>query len=237
MDPMAKRATVDAPDADATGLLLDAPRTRLSTNAGGYYCGHVFYVLQHRARLSRTAAGAVRAGFLHVPREPNGSEHLPAGERFADLRAVLDAALAGAADEMRDAGVQPRLLITGFGAFLDVSDNITGAYTGHRESTEALQQAHPDLSLAFTTLPVDDRCLDPAHGASIERATAAHGATAVIALGVARSREDFTVESVPDDSGLEHEGSLRHATGRAIRSRGPAAPWLADCIRRGATRG
>jgi pyrrolidone-carboxylate peptidase len=153
----------DTPDAAATGVLLDAPRTALSTNAGGYYCGHVFFVLQRRARLSRTAAGQVRAGFLHVPREPNGSERRPAPERFAALRRVLD-------------------------------------------------------------------------GASIERAVAAHEATAVIALGVARSREDFTVESVPDDSGLEHEGALRHAGGRAIRCRGPASSWLADCVRRGARR-
>jgi pyrrolidone-carboxylate peptidase len=226
----------DTPDAAATGVLLDAPRTALSTNAGGYYCGHVFFLLQRRARLSRTAAGQVRAGFLHVPREPNGSERRPAPERFAALRRVLDAALVGAAEEMTAAGVSPRLLVTGFGAFLDVANNITGAFTSDRASTAALQQAHPSLVLGFATLPVDDRCLDPAHGASIERAVAAHEATAVIALGVARSREDFTVESVPDDSGLEHEGALRHAGGRAIRCRGPASSWLADCVRRGARR-
>jgi pyrrolidone-carboxylate peptidase len=227
-------AAADSPDVASTSILLEAPRTTTSSNAGTYYCGHVFYALVHRVRLSRTPAGDVRAGFLHVPREPTGAERAPPVERFAALRAVLDAALAGVAEEMAAGDVAPRLLITGFGPFLDVRDNITGAFVGHAPTIDALRRAHPSLELGFAMLPVDDCSLRPTHGASIERAVVAHDATAAIAMGVARSRAAFTVESVPDDGGLEHGGELRHDPGRPIRCRGPAAPWLADCVRRGA---
>ncbi len=203
------------------------PKTVRSTKAGAYFCEHVFYAALATASTLKSIAcddrGEPLVGFLHVPGEPDtpGSP-----DRHAATVAVLREALVRWTQWLP---TDARVLITGFGPFLSVTDNPTGALVADVGALISLfddgaSVSEPSGSLCGTVaghnialhprlLDVDATCIDDA-GASIQglmRQTMPH---AVLSLGVARRRQDFTVESLATDANFCDHGGVCTADAR-----------------------
>ena len=136
-------------------LLPTGPEVRLSEDAGGYYCAHVFFLANQLACQAAARPGLVEnghgeplVGFLHVPRDPActfAAPVVPQVVRHAKTRVVVAAALRGYVEDALAADVSGpvRLLVTGFGPFRDVLSNPTGDFVSREENLRTC------LALAF----------------------------------------------------------------------------------------
>lgn len=200
-----------------------------SREAGAYYCEHVLLGAQHAAlgppsSVSLDEAGDPRLGFLHVPGE---GDCVGDPERHACTLEVAVRCLDGLA---RGLPGRPRALVTGFGAFGEVTDNPTGHFVTDPRWTARLVRALPRLELSTRELSVDASCIDGGPG-SIQALMRELQPELVLCLGVARGDARYRVECrATDDNLLAHGGAPEladashdelHALVRAIRSAAP----------------
>lgn len=225
-------------------MIAPLPDVRESDDAGRYYCAHSLYLAHELAReaeapLVHDERGRPFAGFLHVPADPQatGAPAVPDEERHERTRAVVGAALAGwlPALAARTDDDELRVLVTGFGAFREVTDNPTGAFVRARANGaaalrlglgEALVELDEEegglrarvavgeqlrtVALHLVPLPVDDRCLAPDGEGSLRAALLHTRAHAWLGLGACRS-SCYRVEVAPSDVGLVRvQGRWRH---------------------------
>jgi len=177
---------------------------------------------------------------LHVPGETAVSRlNRSPADRFVELRLVLSRLLHGAMLELKEAAIPLRILLTGFGPFLEVKDNPTGSFVTDPAQQDLLSQAvqarfpGAPIRLSFAMLPVAAESLNPSAAHCLPRLLQTFSPSAVIAMGVARERRNYTIETVPDDAGLRTAPLWRHISGKLATRRGPANTWLADCYQRG----
>jgi pyrrolidone-carboxylate peptidase len=112
-----------------------APGIVKSQDAGGYYCGHLYFLLHQVVKTPRPLSERFEAGpcvgFLHVPQDewmtvPRGTKtpverHLSLHEIWTDIfRGLLARQVSGL-----------RLLISGFGPFAQVTHNPTEDFIEH----------------------------------------------------------------------------------------------------------
>lgn len=230
------------------------PPVRRSRDAGAYYCAHTLFALHHRppSTVLKAEDGQPLAGFLHVPPDPSttGERNAPPpNDRFADLRPVVAWALAGLEAMARPqlgAGEHWSVLLTGFGAFRDVTDNPTGAFVQNLdEVARAVAQAFGNAArgddrvssdsvvVVPRLLPVDDRLLNAKAANSLEALCEEYGPHSVLSLGVSRS-PTFDIETQPNDAGLSRtDGTWRHEANRPAREILSETLVLAEAIERG----
>ena len=205
-----------------------------STDAGAYYCGHIFFAADQYCRANQIALdqfGTPRVGFLHIPRDEacvNGKHD------FQDFAKVL---LRG----LRRLPLGYRVLLTGFGPFGDVASNPTGALFSRSEELLALlrpvfarARALPSSDgvvidtgtnlLTFVTLPVDDRALDPSDAQSITAHIKRLRPDFVWMNGVGKA--GFAVETQLDDRGLS---ACAHDESPATMTRENLTLWRLLC--------
>ncbi len=248
-DGLAPGAGVVGAGVVGAAMRVDDVDVYASTNAGNYYCGHLFYLLSRWA-LQADGRGA---GFLHVPadRWTTGAPAAPATDRHARTRVVIAAALRGIAD----AGVHQRVLVTGYGAFSGVVDNPTGAFVASSQQLSAalsrsvgaarvgsdtdagLPTLHAGgLTVARMQLAVDDTALHAHAPGSLAAALSAFEPHAVIAMGVHRADANYRVEQTPTSAGLRTHAvapSHSHDDVGACDVL-PDNTWLLQAIARGA---
>lgn len=125
-----------------------------SSEAGGYYCEHTLFSTLDEATKEGSSVvegdGGKLAGFLHLPDDEqtyDKAEVADQGKRHADTRKVVGAAFRGYFDQISLRGGvadgEPyRIMITGFGSFMDsIQNNPTGDFAAHEENLTAAMQA------------------------------------------------------------------------------------------------
>jgi pyrrolidone-carboxylate peptidase len=122
----------------------------LGTDPGNFYCEHMFFSTQEKAAepgcsILADAQGERFCGFLHFPRDPETTldpSTPPArsqAERHAETREIVARAIRGWSEAIApQIGQEPlRILLTGYGAFMDVRNNPTGDFVSHQENLDA----------------------------------------------------------------------------------------------------
>jgi len=125
-----------------------------SSEAGGYYCEHTLFSTLDQASQPGSSVvqgdGGALAGFLHVPDDKqtyDSAEVADQAKRHEDTRKVVGAAFRGYFDQISLRGGvadgEPyRILITGFGKFMDdIRNNPTGDFVAHEANLTAAMQA------------------------------------------------------------------------------------------------
>ncbi len=125
-----------------------------SSEAGGYYCEHtLFSTLDEASKPGSSVVqgeGGPLAGFLHLPDDEqtyDKAEVADQAKRHENTRKVVGAAFRGYFDQISLRGGvadgEPyRILITGFGTFMDsIQNNPTGDFAAHEENLTAAMQA------------------------------------------------------------------------------------------------
>jgi hypothetical protein len=127
-------------------------QVELSDNRGfGYYCDHLFFMLQTVAArpgssIKRNAHGESLVGFLHVPRDDfafSTTGPYTQESRHGKTRIVLAHLLRGYYEDIFEAKPSvntARVLLTGFGPFELTVNNPTGDFVSHAENMDAAMQ-------------------------------------------------------------------------------------------------
>jgi hypothetical protein len=190
-----------------------------STDAGGFYCEHCFYVAHVVARPDTVV------GFLHVPPQRSDATQQ---RRHRHTRLVVAAALRGLLNEL--AG-DVDVLLTGFEPWGEVTRNPSGDFVGHVGNLDAamsvvgapgrgrLRRTNDDgwtardyrvdgrrVSLWPHVLPVDDGAIDGGHR-SVQAGIAACRPHVVLSLGVHRRTDRHRVEHIASDRHLRRSAS------------------------------
>ena len=206
--------TIDlAPLAQYGDVVVDA-----STDAGGFYCEHCFYVAHVVAHPDTIV------GFLHVPPARNDRTQL---QRHRHTRLVVGAALRGLLNEL--AG-DVDVLLTGFEPWGEVTRNPSGDFVGHvgnldaamtvvgasgrgRRRTNGSGWSARDyrvdgrrVSLWPHVLPVDDGAIDGGPR-SVQAGIAACSPRVVLSLGVHRRTDRHRVEHIASDRHLRRSAA------------------------------
>jgi hypothetical protein len=145
--------------ADGSRLDVTRPRTDLPSrmieregfvvehgdDPGDYYCEHALFVQQRfafEAGILKNAHGESLTGFLHVPHDEHtgkpADEPIDASQRYARHREVVGAAVFGFfhdAKKMTQEDV--RILITGYGPFMSITNNPAGGFVSDRSNIDA----------------------------------------------------------------------------------------------------
>ena len=125
-----------------------------SSEAGGYYCEHTLFSTLDEATKEGSSVvegeGGKLAGFLHLPDDEqtyDKAEVADQAKRHDKTRKVVGAAFRGYFDQISLRGGvadgEPyRIMITGFGSFMDsIQNNPTGDFAAHEENLTAAMQA------------------------------------------------------------------------------------------------
>jgi len=172
-------------------MSTDNATVRHGTDAGDYYCEHMFFMAQNAASLPdasvlRNDRGEHMVGFLHVPgdsyryQEP-GTGGYTLAERHIGTREVVGAALRGyfaaVAPQVGEGSV--KLMVTGYDRFGGTRNNPTAEFVQKQENLDAaMAEAFGDQLVTPIGTPLgepDDfqgnyiyRVRDPASGAERE---------------------------------------------------------------------
>lgn len=128
--------------------LPSGKRVAHGTDAGNFYCEHMFYATQKEAAkpgssVAKNAEGESLTGFLHLPGDREATADAAEGykrkDSGKDARAVVGSALRGWIDTaLPKAGSGPvRMLLTGYGNWGSVVDNPTGAFVSSKRNLDA----------------------------------------------------------------------------------------------------
>ena len=128
--------------------LPSGKRVAHGSDAGNFYCEHMFYATQREAAKPATSVvknpqGESLTGFLHLPGDreatADASEGYRRGDSSKDARAVVGSALRGWIDTaLPKAGSGPvRMLLTGYANWGSVVDNPTGAFVSSKHNLDA----------------------------------------------------------------------------------------------------
>ena len=125
-----------------------------SSEAGGYYCEHTLFSTLDEATKEGSSVvdgdGGKLAGFLHLPDDEQTYDKAEVADqagRHEKTRKVVGAAFRGYFDQISLRGGvadgEPyRIMITGFGSFMDsIQNNPTGDFAAHEENLTAAMQA------------------------------------------------------------------------------------------------
>jgi pyrrolidone-carboxylate peptidase len=221
-----------------------------SADAGDFYCEHVYYVAQQQALLSSSSVlsnsrGERLVGFIHLPEDAQTSRAPIASPtdaqvtaRHGDTRRVVGAAIAGYFNDTASQTDGPvRIMVSGFGPFMSVTDNPSGDFVSQRANIDAAMEAafgsrlvgrppagadmnQPlsyrvrqddgsirEVQIRAVRLPVTDAALDPAQAGSIPAEMARFRPHAVISMGVHPGNGHYDVEGRADDGGLRRDTS------------------------------
>ncbi len=124
-----------------------------SSDAGDFYCEHVFHVAQREALASSSTVmsnshGERLVGFIHLPQDAQATQAPTASPtdaqlaaRHGDTRRVVGAAIAGYYDDARQQTEGPvRIMVTGFGTFGRFTNNPSGDFVSHRANIDAAME-------------------------------------------------------------------------------------------------
>ncbi len=230
--------TIDlAPLAQYGDVVVDA-----STDAGGFYCEHCFYVAHVVAHPDTIV------GFLHVPPQRSDATQR---QRHRHTRLVMAAALRGLLNEL--AG-DVDVLLTGFEPWGEVTRNPSGDFVGNvgnldaamtvvgaggrgRRRTNGSGWSARDyrvdgrrVSLWPHVLPVDDGAIDGGPR-SVQAGIAACSPRVVLSLGVHRRTDRHRVEHIASDRHLRRiAAGFAHDVGAQTSHILPATDVLARAI-------
>lgn len=188
----------------------------VSTDAGAYYCEHVFFAahevsMGYEGSVLKDEEGKRLIGFLHIP-EAHDQPGSP--ERHYATQEVVAAGLRGFyAAAITQIDEPFRIHFTGFGPFDTVVDNPSGAFVEDGENLmECINLAFgnevPPISLHRSYLEADPTSIDRGP-ISIQHELQRTRPHAVISLGLARGRDTFAVETVATAKQLSRHGGLR----------------------------
>lgn len=221
-----------------------------STDAGDFYCEHVYYVAQQQALMSSASVlsnsrGERLVGFIHLPEDSQTTRPPVASPtdaavaaRHRDTRAVVGAGIAGYFNDAASQTDGPvRIMLSGFGPFMSVTDNPSGDFVAHRANIDAAMEAafgsrligrppagadmnqplsyrvrmddgsEREVQIRALRLPVSDAALDPAAAGSIPSEMARFRPHAVISMGVHPGSSHYDIEPRADDGGLRRDAS------------------------------
>lgn len=225
-------------------------RVRAGSDAGDYYCEHVYYVAQRA--MQGEGARVPRAGFLHFPPDPPEAGTPERTQYNQVAMRVLSQALRGYVEPLRQHEAQVRVLWTGFPAFSYIGDNPTGALLRQngrpfelvslafpratiRQRSEGCflidEPGRPVLELVLQTrvLPVDDRAIVSSSPESVGSLIHSFRPHVTLLTGVGRQRT-FIAERNADDGGMLNG---KHEDGERRTHRLPPNATLLEAIHRG----
>jgi hypothetical protein len=120
------------------------------TDPGDYYCEHALFTQERYASevgILKNAQGEPLVGFLHVPDDSQSSlppdAPIDADARYQAHRNVVGAAFAGYFDaakaQVRHGAV--RILITGYGPFMGITNNPSGGFVSNQANIDAAMRS------------------------------------------------------------------------------------------------